>query len=232
VNELERVEAAALRDGVVLGGGRAELVGGAICVAQPRMPIMELNRALPVGETVDLDAIAAWYDGAHTISTAATSLRPELERRSYRPARTWMKFERDASAAPAAETDARVEATHDRALVESLFGDPTFAAMVGAPGWSYFVAWFDGEPGASGALYVDGATAWLGIGFTLDRFRRRGAQSALLSARIEAARSLGATRMTTETGELLPDTPASSYNNIRRAGFKEAYLRPNWSSPA
>jgi hypothetical protein len=47
VNELERVEAAALRDGVVLGGGRAELVGGAICVAQPRMPIMELNRALP-----------------------------------------------------------------------------------------------------------------------------------------------------------------------------------------
>jgi GNAT superfamily N-acetyltransferase len=234
VNELERVEAQAVREAVVLGGGRAELVGGALCVSQPRVPIMELNRAFPVSDQVDVDAIAAWYAGPHTIGTRDVELQRELARRAYEPGRTLMKFERDDAPPPAVASDLRVEETLDAPLIgELLAGDPEtpMAAMVGAPGWHCFLAWADRTPVATGSLYVDGTTAWLGVGFTHPDFRRRGAQSALLAARIGVARSLGATLLTTETGERLPGQSASSYDNILRAGFKESYLRPNWTSP-
>ena len=62
--------------------------------------------------------------------------------------------------------------------------------------------------------------------------RGKGAQTALLAARIERARTLGLAALTTETGERLPDRPSGSYRNILRAGFVEAYLRPNLVSPA
>ncbi|MDX6476907.1 MAG: hypothetical protein QOH95_2418 [Gaiellaceae bacterium] len=234
MNELERVEAQAVRDAVVLGGGRGEMVGGAMCVSQPLLPILELNRAIVLSDAVDLDAIGDWFDGPHHIATRDEALKRDLERRGYEPARTWMKFERDASPAPQHESQLQVEETTDaKVFGQLLANDPAspMAAMVGAPGWHCFVGRIEGEPAATGVLYVDGTTAWIGVGFTRPEFRRRGAQSALLAARVEAARALGATAMTTETGELLPDQPASSYNNILRAGFREAYLRPNWRSP-
>jgi hypothetical protein len=34
-----------------------------------------------------------------------------------------------------------------------------------------------------------------------------------------------------ETGERVPDRPSASYRNILKAGFEEAYLRPNWQRP-
>jgi hypothetical protein len=34
--------------------------------------------------------------------------------------------------------------------------------------------------------------------------------------------------MTVETGERTEGRPSGSYRNIRRAGFVEARLRPNW----
>src|SRR5207245_518770 len=57
VNGLERVEAAAMRSAVAAAGGRVDHVGGALCLAHPELPIIELNRALPLGETIDLDAV-------------------------------------------------------------------------------------------------------------------------------------------------------------------------------
>lgn len=242
MSELERIEMQATREAVVLGGGRAELIGGAVCVSHPLVPIMELNRALPVGDVVDVDAIASWFGGRHSIGVGLerSELAHELEERGYEPARTWMKFERDATPAPSVGTDLRVEETLDAGLFGDLaaqgFGMPTEAAaaialIVGAPGWNCFVAWAGDEPAASGVLYADGTSAWIGVGSTRSDFRRRGAQNALLAARIDAARALGATLLTTETGELLPDLPASSYRSILRAGFREAYLRPNWRSP-
>jgi GNAT superfamily N-acetyltransferase len=232
MNELERVEAAALRDAVPRGGGRAEVVGGALCVAHPTVPVMEVNRALTLGGAVDVDAIAAWFEGPHTIATRDVELSHELGRRGYEPARSWMKFEREAAPVPAAETDASVEETLDRDAFAEIVGNPALAAMVGAPGWACFLARLDGQPAACGVLFVDGATAWLGIAFTREQFRRRGAQSALLAARITRAHELGATLLAVETGERLPDRQSSSYENILRAGFREAYLRANWRSPA
>ena len=102
------------------------------------------------------------------------------------------------------------------------------SALVGAAGWRCFVAWDGDEPAGGGALYVDGEVAWLGIGATRPAYRGRGSQSAILAARIETARALGVKQLATETGEQV----GPSYRNIMRAGFAEAYLRPNWRSPA
>ena len=49
--------------------------------------------------------------------------------------------------------------------------------------------------------------------------------------RIALARKLGLDVLTTETGEQRADIRNVSYRNILRAGFDEAYLRPNLLSP-
>ena len=234
MNELERVEAAALRDAVVLAGGRAALVGGALCVAHDEIPIRELNRAIPIGDSLDVAAIGAWYGGAsHMIATTLP-----LDDRRYEAGLPWQKFERDAAAAPEAATDLAVGETCDadafgRVAAEGsglpLETAPLLAGVVGAPGWHCFLASAAGEPAAVGALFVDGTSAWLGIAATRQAFRRRGGQGALLAARIDAARAAGVTLLTTETGA---GEQGPSYRNIERSGFRAAYIRPNWLSRA
>jgi GNAT superfamily N-acetyltransferase len=233
MNELERVEAAALRDAVVRSGGRAELVGGALCTAQPALPIHELNRALPVGEALDLAAIAAWYDGMpHMVATAV-----DLASQGYLAGDPWMKFEHDGTPAPAAAAGLEVKETLDPSLFGAVAAEGSglppeaahvLGAIVGAPGWHCFVAFSGSEAAGAGALYVDGTSAWVGIGATRPSFRRRGAQSAVLAARIERALGLGVTLVTTETGA---HDEGPSFRNIERAGFRQAYVRPNWRSP-
>ena len=228
MNELERIEAQAIRDAVVLAGGDAATAGGAMCVAHPSVPLPELNRALPIGATVDVAAIAAWFAGRpHLVSVPAgyLGLDEQLAAHGYAPAGAWTKFRRGASPAPAAPTDLEIEETVDpRAFAVASGLDPRLSAMVGAPGWTCFVAWDGDQPAACGALYADGETGWVGVGMTRPEFRGRGAQSALLAARIEKALALGVHELATETG----DGGGTSSRNVRRAGFAEAYARPNW----
>ena len=58
------------------------------------------------------------------------------------------------------------------------------------------------------------AIGWLGFAATLPDYRGRGAQSAILAARIEDARKQGCRMVTTETGELEEGRPGNSYRNI------------------
>jgi hypothetical protein len=242
VTEHEVIEAAALGSSVQAIGGRAGLVGGAVCAQHPALPIPEVNRAIPVEARVDLGAVRTWYGGrAHAV--VAPIDHPELvealPRLGYQPARAWMAFEHGDAPAEPQPTDLRVEETHDAdafalTLVEG-YGIPAeaqglFRPLVGLPGWHCFLAWSDDEPAGCGAIYVDGRLAWLGMAATRPSHRRRGAQIAVLLARIEAARALGAGALFTETGAAAADGPGPSYRNILRAGFRESYLRPNWQS--
>ncbi len=103
-----------------------------------------------------------------------------------------------------------------------------FAGLPGRPGWRCYVAQVDGAPLACGAMFLDGEIAELGIGGTLEGGRRRGCQLALLRRRIEDAAAAGARTLFVETGARVPGHPSSSYGNILRAGFEEAYLCPGW----
>ena len=64
------------------------------------------------------------------------------------------------------------------------------------------------------------------------RKHRKGAQGALLAARIRRAGELGCETIVTETGKRRDDRPSSSYCNILRFGFEERYVVPNWLRPA
>jgi GNAT superfamily N-acetyltransferase len=242
MSDHETVEAAAIASSVEAIGGHAERVGGAVCVRHPALPIPEVNRAIPVEAGVDLAAVAAWFDGAPHVVVAAPDLPvlaeslPEL---GYRPARAWMAFERGAEPTEPVSSELRVEETEDPAafdlaLVEG-YGIPAaanglFGPLVGAAGWHCFVAWAGAEPAGCGALYVEGPLGWLGMAATRPTHRRKGAQLAVLHARIEAARALGVDALYTETGAATADGPGPSYRNILRAGFRESYERPNWQS--
>jgi hypothetical protein len=122
-------------------------------------------------------------------------------------------------------------------IAANAFGLPAAAAAwlsapVGRSRWTCFMA-FDGEtPVATAALFVDGATGWLGVGAAADVYRRWGAQSALLAARVSHAAAKGVRILTTETGVPHPGEPGPSYGNIQRAGFGIAYLRPNFCRAA
>jgi GNAT superfamily N-acetyltransferase len=104
-----------------------------------------------------------------------------------------------------------------------------FAALVGRPGWYCFLATIDGEPAAAAAMFIRDGAAWSGMSTTLPKYRVRGMQSAMISARLKEAAARGVTWVTSETGQptVEDDAGFSSYRNQKRAGFERAYIRLN-----
>jgi len=167
-----------------------------------------------------------------------------LAANGYSPGYAWMKFVRDAHP-PRFKAPADVEVVEVgpeagepfATIVANGFELPVwaaslFAGLPGREGWRCYVARVDGQIGACGAMLIDGTVAELGFGATLEPARRRGCQLALLRRRIEDAAAAGCETLFVETGERVEGRPAGSYRNILRAGFEEAYLRPNWAPTA
>lgn len=203
----------------------------------------EVNHALGLSSAEQLDALPAFYGGTrHAVSARpGVDLEGALRERTYEPGYAWMKFARGVDRPPEAETELGIvevdgarSADFGRAAVEG-YGMPRrfadwLAGLPGRDGWHCLVAYDGAEPAAAGALHVTGDVGWLGLGATRAAFRRRGAQNAILAARIRRAAELGCTLVVTETGELLEGRPANSYRNILRAGFEPQYLRANYVS--
>jgi hypothetical protein len=251
VIELERVEAAGYAALFERGEGTdAARVGGTVCIACPLLPdVTMLNRATPVEDQVDVEAVEAFFAArqvrfAIAVAPGREGLEEELRRRGYERGYAWMKFSRPAAEPPLeAVTDLRVADAGPGdagafALVEREAYDMAphtaafWGAAVDAPNTHAFIAWAGDEPAAAGLVHVDGGYAWLGGGGTRPAFRRHGGQGALFAARIRRAVELGAHTLVTETGEQVPDRPSNSYRNILRHGFREQYLRANWIAPA
>lgn len=158
----------------------------------------------------------------------------------FEPAYAWMKFVRDPHPPrfPAPEDVEVVElGGPDEAPFGTIaavgFGMPAwgaglFAHLPGRDGWRCYVAEVDGEAQACAAILIEGDVAEFGIAATLEGARGRGCQTALLHRRILDAAEAGCRTLFVETGERVPERPSASYRNILKAGFEEAYLRPNW----
>jgi GNAT superfamily N-acetyltransferase len=229
-------------------------VAGAVCtaVAAARGNTM-INRVTGLGlhrapSETDLDEIDAFFRAAGTRYAIAVSpfaapgLREQLEARGFEEGYAWTKFRRGVEPAPQAETELRVEEIgpdHGDAfgsVVARGYGIPAAAAgwlraATTAPGFRVFLA-FDGDEAAgSAALFVGEGIGWLGLTATVPEHRRKGAQGALLAARIRAAADAGVTEVATETGERVEGRPSNSYRNLLRTGFEEQYVRPNYLSP-
>jgi GNAT superfamily N-acetyltransferase len=136
----------------------------------------------------------------------------------------------DLDVRPVTEADAREWAT----VVLDSFGfehagqAEMFMGTVGDPDFRPYAVWAEGRVVAGANLYLRDGIGGLNGGGTSADFRKRGAQSALVAARVAAAREAGCRWLVAETG-WSDETPRhSSLNNLRRAGLRPNYIRPNW----
>ena len=227
-------------------------VAGVECTAAKAMPGMRLlNHALGLpgdGRSLagTLDAIEAFFaaHGGEVLIAVpeGAAIESALVARGYRPDYAWMKFARAADRPPEADCPLAIRPVHrDDAqrmgeLIATGFGLPAamapwFAALVGRAGWHCFGAYDDARLVGCGAVYVAGDAGWLTWAATDPPHRGRGAQKALLAARIGYARDRGLALLVTETGEPEPNRADASYRNIVAAGFRPVFRRPFWRRP-
>lgn len=213
----------------------------------PQVPILNLVLGAPEASEADLDYAIAWAD-EHGVSPCVPvtpglpgSERAEqwLREKGFERGYAWMKFVRDAHP-PRFPEPAGLEVVELAAADEEPFGTiaavgfgmPAWAAdffahLPGRDGWRCYVARVEGKAQACAATLIDGGIAEFGIAATLEEARGRGCQTALLRRRILDAAEAGCHTLFVETGERVPDRPSGSYRNILKAGFEEAYVRPN-----
>jgi GNAT superfamily N-acetyltransferase len=225
--------------------------GGATVLRVPEVPGSPMvNRVIGLGvqapaTEADVDeALAAMGAGVTFYVAVAPGARPAglgewLRARGLEPGWGWMAFRRDVR--PPASTATSLRLVEVNTVVDAeAFGrivrvsyelpeavEPRLAQMRDA-GWRCWVAFDGDEPAGAGALFAAEGVAYLGFAGTLPAHRGKGAQSALLTARIGAAAELGCDLVITETGERSGDRSSNSYRNILRAGFREGAVTANW----
>jgi hypothetical protein len=230
-------------------------LGQALMLMTSRIPVFQFNWLSGAGlDGADADAIlsavARFRDAGQRkfflqMPPSPHAGRLEAQARAAglapRPA-GWTKFERETSDPPRVATNLSIREVGGDArdlfaatVVAGAGMPPPIAEwlreIVGRPGWSCYVCFADDEPAGAGALFVDEDAAWLGVGATKPAFRKRGGQSALIARRLADAARRGARFAVTETGVPQPGEPAPSHRNILAAGFRAAYVRPNWAFP-
>ena len=256
--ELERIERWAWRDQFDASdaarthalGLRVTEVDGALVMAADGEDSLLQNRVLGLGldrplDDASLAAVLAHYRRGQGFAinlcpfAAPGDAAAWLRRHGFATFFHHLKWTRAGLPATPVDTDLEVvdigpERAADWARTYAAVHEltPAYAAWsactVGRPGWTHHLALDGGEPVAASAMYVRDGLAWLGKGGTLSAHRRRGAQGALLAARIRIALARGVRRFAMETAPDWPDLPGGSLRNAARAGFRPAYERPSW----
>ena len=119
-----------------------------------------------------------------------------------------------------AQTSARGWSEHPEVIEMILGFGRTFASTVGATGMQ---AEIDGQPIATGVVFIADSVALLAGASTIPNARRKGAQSQLLEARLRYAVEQGCDLAMMCA---LPGSP--SQRNAQRNGFQIAYTRTKW----
>lgn len=226
-------------------------VQAAIVGELAEVPMLNLVLGAPEAGAIEDGHLAAAVEWALSLGVApyvpvtpdlpgSAAAEEWLRENGFAPGYGWMKFVRDAHP-PRFKAPAGVEVVELSGGDEEPFGmiaatgfglpawaSTFFAQLPGRQGWRCYVARVDGTSQACAAMYVDGRIAEFGVAATLEPARGRGCQTALLHRRIADAAEAGCRTLFVETGERVPDRPSASYRNILRAGFVEAYVRPNW----
>jgi GNAT superfamily N-acetyltransferase len=99
------------------------------------------------------------------------------------------------------------------------------ASWLTAPGWSLYLARFEGQPAGAAILYIVGEDAYLADGAVDPAFRRHGVHRALLDRRCADAAAAGATRIFSGC-----DFLSASYRNQLRKGLVLLYTEALWAS--
>lgn len=233
------------------GLGCARL-GGALLVHAAAFDVLMHNRLLGLGVAAParlevVDEAEARYRalGARRFMVPVApgaepaDLADRLAERGFYRHNHWIRLVRDVAAPAAARSDlavAELGAAHAEAfgrLEAEAFGHPPEvaawnAALVGRDGWTFLGAFDGGTLAGVGGMFVRSEAAWFGYAATRADCRGRGAQSALIAARLERARAAGCRWCVVETAADTAEKPNPSTHNLRRLGFRDAYERPNW----
>ncbi|GAB7046376.1 GNAT family N-acetyltransferase [Catenuloplanes indicus] len=232
---------AALRETL---GLRATRVDG-VTVLTVRAGIPMFNRAIGFTAPVTaglLDRILDVYRAAGAPS-AVLKLPPPLlpddwaelcAARGLAPLPDSVKVARSAAGPPRIRTGLRVgpvpadaEAAWTDLVMSALDPVPHLADLLPGPGRDprghRFAAWDGGEMVAAAQLFTHGPAGVLKSGVTRASHRGRGAQSALIAARIAAARHAGCDWVVSETSAPEPGEHHTSLRNLERLGFTRTY---------
>lgn len=221
---------------------------GGCAISLPSAPAIGLNRILGLTDNEDLDEAYNWMrdrQGSRflQINTDAASdeVRHWIQSKGLAPhGPGWAKMRRTPSAAPFPSPGAvrtRKVRPHEAkdfgAMMCAGFGFPEsltglWAAIVGRDGWSCFYALDGDTPAGTGAMFASGSIAWLGGGTTLPSFRNRGAQKALIQARLQEGADRGVSTFVVETEMPSADRANISNTNLAKMGFVHVYNRSNF----
>lgn len=180
----------------------------------------------------------------HEVSPLAEAVLPLLHARGYEPFEFSSVLYRPLGSASAATVARRALATR---VIEP--SELTLWAETAAEGWAEtpelrdfmlgfgritaaaegvqaFVAEMDGRPAATAALVTHGGVALLAGASTVPAARGRGAQNALLDARLEVANAQGC-----DLAMMVAQPGSASQRNAERNGFRLAYTRLKWRRP-
>lgn len=228
-------------------------IGGAVVTSAAHDPTRFWSRVLglgldqPVTEALVAEILAFYAANGNARATLQVprALLPEdwdeiCARQRLSPGASWYKLSRDARPAgplpagpevtPVGPADADEAA---RVLAQGFGWDEQ--DMVGIYGHAVstgrvagFAARLDGRMIGAAALGVAGAAGEMYGAATHPDHRGRGAQTALLAARIGAAADLGCKTLYAETWVPEPGGRNPSLDNMLRAGFTIRYERPSW----
>jgi hypothetical protein len=243
------LEAASPADRSALGLRSARIASGFAMAADGPESLLQ-NRVLGLGlrelltESVLEESIAHYPDGksfALNLCPFAelTGASAQLLRQGFATFFHHLKWVRDDAPVTAVVTTLEVveigrSRAHEWAALYAEIHDlsPAYAtwsaSAVGREGWTHHLALDQERPVAAAAMYVHDDLAWLGKMGTLEPDRKRGAQGALIAARVNAGLAAGVRTFAMETAPDWPDLPGGSLRNAARAGFRPAYARPSW----
>jgi GNAT superfamily N-acetyltransferase len=235
-------------------GAAAARIGGGVALSVRNDPTGYWSKALGFGFTEPVThrlvgRIVDFYRSAGTpgatIQIAPSVLPPDWEEicsaYGLRSGSPWVKLAAPIEQVrPSASTRLRVapvEPGDAAAWADVLlrgFGMPTvglgemLGAAVANPAFRPYGVWDGADLVGGGNLFVHGSVAALNGAAILPDHRNLGAQSALIAARVEAARAAGCRWVVAETGKPAEGSTNPSLTNLERAGLRVRYARQNW----
>lgn len=228
---------------VSVAGGHASFAG----VGSPLTQAFALGMNGPVSEA-DMERMEEFYESnasavnIETCPLADTSLLELLNDRSYRVIEYSNVFAREITDESLSWRDEADEVsvrtpgldeveTYTSVVTKSFFETieitAEFLDMIASPfyaaGAHFFLAEVAGVPAGGAMMSIHGGVASFGGAGTLPEFRNRGAQKALILARLAFAAQSGCDIAMVAT------MPGSvSHRNVERQGFRVAYTRSKW----
>lgn len=226
-------------------------IGKGCAISLPDAPAIGLNRIVGVNSLDDLEAAYEWmskkvgrrYLQLNAEAVAQTTRDWILKRGLVPEGNGWAKLRRTAPADPidhAGDVTTRQADLRDAAIFGKMmcsgFGfpaklEPLWSSIVGKAGWTCFFAELDDIPISTGAMYTSGGWAWLGGGTTVPKYRNRGAQKAVIAARVNEGAKQGVQTFVVETAQPSAGERNISHANLVAMGFAEIYTRMNYRFP-